>query len=68
MTRKLVLACVAFALASQAVAQTKHVTSPLEQFGFEPGTDRKLADWKELTTYYQKLASESGRIKYDELG
>ena len=68
MTRKLVLACVAFALASQAVAQRKHVTSPLEQFGFEPGTDRKLADWKELTAYYQKLAGESDRMKYEELG
>ncbi len=33
-----------------------------------PGTDRKLADWKDLTAYYQKVASESGRVKYQEIG
>jgi hypothetical protein len=49
-------------------AQTTHVTTPLEQFGFEPGTDRKLADWKDLTGYYQKVASESDRVQYKELG
>ncbi len=65
---KCVLAGIAFALALPAAAQTNHLTSPLEQFGFEPGTDRKLADWKELTAYYQKLAGESDRIKYQELG
>jgi Zinc carboxypeptidase len=46
----------------------KHITSPKEAFGFEPGTDRKLADWKELTAYYQKLAAESDRVRYQELG
>jgi hypothetical protein len=44
------------------------VTSPEQAFGFKLGTDRKLADWKELTEYYQKLASQSDRIKYTELG
>jgi hypothetical protein len=47
-------------------AQT--VTTPEQAFGFKLGTDRKLADWKELTPYYQKLASESDRIKYTEIG
>jgi hypothetical protein len=37
--------------------------SPEQAFGFEPGTDRKLADWKELTAYYQKVASESDRVR-----
>jgi hypothetical protein len=44
------------------------VTSPVQAFGFEPGTDRKLADWKELTAYYQKVASQSDRVRYEELG
>jgi hypothetical protein len=63
-----VLAILGFALSAQLVAQAKHVTTPLEQFGFEPGADRKLADWKELCAYYQKLAMESDRVQYKEIG
>ncbi len=44
------------------------VTSPVQAFGFEPGTDRKLADWKDLTGYFQKVAAESDRVKYQEIG
>jgi hypothetical protein len=51
-----------------AIAQSTAITTPLQAFGFEPGTDRKLADWKELTAYYQKLASQSDRVKYQEIG
>lgn len=50
------------------MAQSKHITTPEEQFGFQPGTDRKLADWKDLTAYYQKLAAESDRVRFEELG
>ena len=56
------------AAALQAPAESAHLTSPTEAFGFAPGADRKLADWKELTAYYQKLAGESDRIRYQELG
>jgi hypothetical protein len=49
-------------------APAKQITSPTEAFGFQPGTDRKLADWKELTAYYQKLSTESDRIRYEEVG
>lgn len=51
-----------------AVAATKHITSPKEAFGFEPGTDRKLADWVQLTTYFRTIAGQSDRIQYNELG
>jgi Zinc carboxypeptidase len=44
------------------------VTSPEAAFGFKPGTDRKLADWNQLTSYYKKLSGESNRIRYEELG
>lgn len=60
--------CLALSLNLSAWAQAKHITTPEEQFGFQPGTDRKLADWKELTAYYQKLAAESDRVHYEELG
>jgi Zinc carboxypeptidase len=46
----------------------KHITTPEEAFGFQPGTDRKLADWTQLTAYYKKLSTESDRIRYEELG
>jgi len=47
---------------------TPHITSPEEAFGFKPGTDRKLADWPQLTAYFKRLASESDRVRYAELG
>jgi hypothetical protein len=36
--------------------------------GFDPGDDRKLADWPTLVRYYQALAKASDRIDYRELG
>src|ERR1700759_5021981 len=54
-----------FVVPTLAFAQ---ITTPADQFGFEPGTDRKLADWADLTAYYQKLASQSDRLRYQELG
>lgn len=60
--------CMFLSLAESAFAQSTHITTPAEQFGFEPGTDRKLADWAQLTAYYQKLASQSDRLRYQELG
>jgi Zinc carboxypeptidase len=57
-----VLLSVGFALGQ------RHVTSPEEAFGFKIGTDRKLADWTQLTGYYKKLAHESDRVLYEEIG
>ncbi|MCI0433773.1 MAG: hypothetical protein L0271_08985 [Gemmatimonadetes bacterium] len=53
------------ALAGAAVAQ---VPTPLEHFGFEPGTHRKLANWSQLSAYYDRLARSSPRVKIDTLG
>jgi hypothetical protein len=50
-----------------ATAQQK-ITSPEVAFGFKPGTDRKLADWSELTAYFKKLGAESDRIRYEDVG
>jgi hypothetical protein len=44
------------------------VPTPASHFGFEPGTDRKLANWTELLGYYEKLARSSPRVKLDTLG
>ncbi|MFC2076184.1 M14 metallopeptidase family protein [candidate division KSB1 bacterium] len=42
--------------------------SPGEYLGFDVGEDFKLADWKQITGYYQTLGSSSPRIKVDTLG
>src|SRR5438445_12173995 len=42
--------------------------SPRAVLGFEPGDDRKLADWPTLLRYYQALAKGSDRVRYRDLG
>ncbi|RRA49144.1 M14 metallopeptidase family protein [Acidipila sp. EB88] len=53
--------------AASAPAQ-QAVTSPEQAFGFKPGTDRKLADWTQLTAYFKTLGTQSDRIRYEEVG
>jgi hypothetical protein len=55
-------------VSSAAIKAEKRITSPEQAFGFKPGADRKLADWKELTAYFKKLSMESDRIRYEEVG
>src|ERR1700744_214087 len=50
------------------VRSESQITSPEQAFGFKLGSDRRLADWVQLTAYYKKLANESPRIRYEELG
>lgn len=42
--------------------------SPASQFGFEVGADRKLADWKEIAQYFERLDQKSERMQLLELG
>lgn len=44
------------------------VPTPRSEFGFEVGADRKLADWGELTAYFEKVANASPRVQVDTLG
>src|SRR5881409_1306467 len=44
------------------------VPTPKSVLGFEPGEDRRLADWPALLRYYQALAKTSDRVRYRELG
>ena len=43
-------------------------TPPDEFLGHKVGADRKLADFTQITAYFQKLASESERIKLLDIG
>lgn len=44
------------------------VPTPREHFGFTPGDERKLANYEDIVSYYQKLASSSDRILFREFG
>ena len=65
--RKVVALFVLLMPALAVFAQT-NITSPEQAFGFQPGTDRKLADWTQLTAYFKTLSSQSDRIRYEEVG
>jgi hypothetical protein len=67
MMKRILAALLLFSSVALA-APARHITSPAEAFGFQPGADRKLADWKDLTAYFQKLSSESNRVRYEEVG
>jgi murein tripeptide amidase MpaA len=56
----------AIVFASPLTAQ--QVPTPREHFGFDIGADRQLADWGELTTYFERLARTSARVTVDTLG
>jgi hypothetical protein len=44
------------------------IPTPRSVLGFDPGDDRRLADWPTLVRYYQALARASDRIDYREIG
>ncbi len=67
MIRRVLSAFVAVAVASTSTA-AQTVPTPRQHFGFEIGTDRKLADWNQLTAYYEILAKTSPRVIVDTLG
>ena len=52
----------------RAPASVARVPTPKSVLGFEPGEDRRLADWPALLRYYQALAKTSDRVRYRELG
>ena len=50
-----------------AEAQQK-VTSPEEYFGFELGSDRKMARWDKIVDYYYLIEKESDKLKVIDMG
>lgn len=62
------LPLVATALLCAPAVAAQDVPTPASHFGFEIGTDRQLADWTELSAYYDLLARSSPRVRVDTLG
>ncbi|MFI5256388.1 MAG: M14 metallopeptidase family protein [Gemmatimonadales bacterium] len=56
------------AVPSAALAQTRRVPTPASVIGFEPGADRKLPTWKQVTDYFAALDASSPRIEVHTLG
>lgn len=48
--------------------QVPQVPSPTDHFGFAMGTAGRLANWDELTAYYEALARAGDRVSVDTLG
>jgi hypothetical protein len=44
------------------------IPTPKEHFGYTPGDDYKLADYNDIISYFQQLASASDRILLAEFG
>ena len=51
-----------------APAQTRSVPTPASILGWEPGTDRKLPTWKQVTDYFRALDRASPRVSVRTLG
>jgi ABC-type glycerol-3-phosphate transport system substrate-binding protein len=68
--RRLILAATLLIAAASAPAQQvrPNITTPKQSFGFNIGDDYHLANYVQLTAYWQKLASESDRMKLVEMG
>ena len=55
------------ALLAQAQTSTT-LPRPAATFGFEPGTDRKLADYDQIVRYFKALDAATDRVKLFEIG
>jgi len=54
-------------MAAPVEAQVE-VTTPEEAFGFQIGADYQLANYTQLTAYWQTLARESDRMRLESIG
>jgi hypothetical protein len=71
---RLTLACtnlLAIAIAAAAPAQAAPIAklpTPSEFLGFEVGADRKLADYHQIVSYFERLAAGSPRMQLEKMG
>ena len=64
-----ILACLLIATGMPIVAQKpSHVPTPSEFLGFEVGADRKLADYRQVASYFKALRTASDRVEIEVLG
>lgn len=65
-------ACIALSATALAIAPAAHAQSrlptPASILGYEPGTDRHLPTWKQITDYFTALDRASPRVQTRVLG
>lgn len=54
--------------ANGRTARTATIPSPQSVLGFNPGDDRTIADWTQISDYFNKLDKASDRITLQQLG
>jgi hypothetical protein len=47
---------------------TTSIPSPKSVFGFDPGQDRTIVDWKQITDYFARLDKASDRVQVTNIG
>ncbi len=60
--------CLLLLLLASTVSAQSHITTPKEEFGFNFGDDYQLANYKQISAYWHKLARQSNRIVVQEIG
>src|SRR5215203_6985745 len=68
MRHALRLTVLALALSSGRMTAQQGVPPPDQFFGFKIGADGELARYPKILEYFQLLATQTDRIKYEELG
>ncbi|MEO8333601.1 MAG: M14 metallopeptidase family protein [bacterium] len=58
----------ALLLPAGAANAQRAVPTPASVIGFEPGTDRKLPEWRQVVAYFKALDAASPRVQMRELG
>src|SRR3984957_9311265 len=59
---------IAAALAVPLAAQKAPVPTPASILGYEPGADRHLPSWKQVTDYFRAVERASPRVQVHTLG
>jgi hypothetical protein len=67
LSRTAFILAVLFVSQAVTIAQNR-ITTPKEEFGFNLGDDYHLANYRQLSTYWRKLARESNRIVVKSIG
>ena len=65
---KRLLAACAVAAVSLAGASAAPIQSPSDFLGFPVGADRKIADYRQIVSYFRMLDSASPRVEVQDLG
>jgi len=67
-TRRSLIGCLAVILVALSTSFAQSVPSPKSVLGFTPGDDRTIADWSQITNYFEKLDRASDRVSVQTLG